>query len=775
MSPRSSGSEPVNEELTQSEARSLLADFTDLRDSVRDTRIGRGGREVCAALTGSLDRAVAALLPSLEGTAVVALGGYGRGELSPYSDVDLMLLHEVDDVSDLAADLFRPLWDARLQVGHSVRTVREAATAARERFDSHTTLLTARLVAGSEGLFSQLMDEVARVTKARPLRNYLVEAERERRNEAPFPIMAVDLKTGRGGLRALQAFEWVRRRQELIGRFTADSQPVEEKAKETILRVRNALHAVSGRRSDVFVPELRVPVAGWLEEDVFEVASELMAALASIDRLAESVWPEVIDQRPRRLGRKVWSGGRRGGLTTDDPPDLATLDLILRSGERGRAVFDTLWETGQLNRLFPEWGVVVNLPQLEPFHEHPVGAHVWRTVAEMEKIISGDGDNGEYGKVALHLNRPDLLRLAAFLHDIGKGHGGDHAEIGADIVASFARRLGIESDEARLLIEAVRHHLLLPITATRRDLDDPAVIEEVATLVGSIRLLEVLYLLTVADSRATGSSMWSDWKANLLRTLFRRCRRYLETAVPVAMGTTPEEVLALAGDRVSLAELHLNAMPSEYLRSVAAVDVLLHIDLIMALRGVSNLATRDDQPIATVVVVGKVRPGFRRIVADVFAAHGIDVLEARVFGRSDGLVVDTFWVRDGRTSGAVPAERWDLVRSDIEDGLSGALDTASKVASRASAYPVGGFTGEGPTARVSVDPASGDTVVVVKCSDRIGRLAEILSVLDDCGLDIRLAKLDSREGEIVDTFHVGQRADLDRAALGDRIAASLTP
>lgn len=753
---------------------STLTEFVDLRESVRKTRIGHGGHDVCAALTESLDRAVSGLASPTERTAVVALGGYGRGELSPYSDVDLMLLHEGDDVSDLAADLFRPLWDAKLQVGHSVRTVREAAEAAKERFDTHTALLTARLVAGSEELFAKLMDEVARVTKARPLGGYLVGAERERRKEEPFPLMAVDLKTGRGGLRALQAFEWLRRRQELIDRTAADPEPVNERAKEAILRVRNALHAVSGRRHDVFSPELRVPVAGWLGRDVFDVASDLMAALASVDRLPERAWPELIHPNPQGLRRRVWAGvsGRREIVNPDAPPDAADIDLLLRSGERGRLMFDELWERGHLNHLLPEWGVVVNLPQLEPFHEHPVGAHLWRTVAEMESIITG---GGEYGEVAAELGRPDQLRLASFLHDIGKGHGGEHADIGAGIVDHAAERLGLTPDEGRFLANAVKHHLLLPITATRRDLDDPAVIEEVTTKVGSVQLLQVLYLLTVADSRATGPSMWSDWKANLLQTLYRRCLQNLETPHPVVLGTTRHDVLALAGDRTSLVESHLDAMSPEYLRSVAAHDVLLHVDLISGLSGASNLATRDEHPVGAVVVVGKDRPGFRRIVADVFAGQGIDVLEARLFGRSDGLVVDTFWVRDGRTGGAVPSERWDLVRSDVEDGLSGALDTASKVASRAAAYPTAGFTGEGPVARISVDDATGDTVVVVKCSDRIGRLAEILSVLDDCGLDITLAKLDSRAGEIVDTFHVGQPGDVDQDGLEDRIAASLTP
>ena len=453
--------------------------------------MGDGGREVCAALTASLDLTLSGLVvPGATPMAVVALGGFGRGELSPYSDVDLMLLHDVEDAAAAAADLFRPLWDAKLRVGHSVRTVREASDAARERFDTQTTLLTSRLVAGSEELFAQLMDAVTRVTRARPLRRYLVDAERRRRAEAPYRLMAVDIKTGRGGLRAVQAFGWERRREALIGRFSTQHQQEEEQALEVLLRVRNALHAVTGRAHDVFSPELREPVARWLGRDTFETAGDLIAAMQSIDRLAESKWPEILEDRPVSAGRRVWSriAGPSQSVKADSPPTIDDLDRLLETGERGRAVFDSLWEAGQLADVLPEWSVVAALPQLEPFHQHPVAAHLWRTAAEMQSILSEDGPLGDVG---LELDRAQLLRLAAFLHDIGKGHGGGHAKVGAEITSAFAGRMGLDAKTTDLLVDAVRHHLLLPLTATRRDLADPAVIDEVASEVGNLQLLQV--------------------------------------------------------------------------------------------------------------------------------------------------------------------------------------------------------------------------------------------------------------------------------------------
>ncbi len=733
---------------------------------------------MCAALTASLDRTVSELIDSgSTSMAVVALGGYGRGELSLYSDVDLMLLHEVDDPSAAAAGLFRPLWDAKLRVGHAVRTVREASEAARERFDTHTTLLTSRLVAGSEELFDHLLGEVTRVTRARPLRRHLVDAERARRADAPFRLMAVDVKTGRGGLRALQGFEWERRREELIGRFSTQHRGEEDEAREVLLQVRNALHAVTGRAHDVFSPELREPAARWLGRNTVDTAGELVAAMQTIDHLAERKWPEVLEDRDRPIGRRAWS--RITGPTevrTDSPPTIDDLDRLLQTGDRGRAVFDRLWEEGHLTGVLPEWGVVAALPQLEPFHQHPVAAHLWRTVAEMETVGS---DRGSLGS-DMFAERPRLLRLAAFLHDIGKGHGGQHAEVGAGIAAEFSARVGLDADTTDLLVRAVRHHLLLPLTATRRDLDDPAVIDEVAGEIGSLRMLQVLYLLTIADSRATGPSMWNDWKASLLKTLFLRCAARIDAETPSidAGGATRKDVLARWGGTGDSMANHLDAMPDDYLRSLSADEVIWHFELISGVVGASNLGVRAGDPIDTVVVVGPLRPGFRRTVAAVFAANGVDVLEARLFGRSDGLVVDSFRVRDDRTGGVVPGERWDRVRVDVEAGLSGGLDTETKVAARAAAYPVVDGSRPTPSAAISTDPATGEVVVVVKCSDRIGRLAEILGILDVCGLDIRLAKLDSRAGEVIDTFHIGtdpSTADLDPTGLEQRIAAGITP
>lgn len=749
-----------------------LDQYLGLRDSLRTARSGHGGLEVCRALTESLDRAISVLVtPVPKDVAIVAIGGYGRGELSLYSDVDLMVLHAVTDPAEVAAALFRPLWDARLRVGHAVRTAKEASAAAKERFDTHTTLLTSRLVAGDDELFSSLMTEVAAVTRARPLRRYLVSEERERRQANPYLLMATDVKTGRGGLRTLHGFEWEQRREELIGRFSTDSRDDEAAARESLLQIRNGLHAVTGRSHDAFSPDLREPVARWLGLDPFDAASRLVGAMQTVDSLATARWPEVIDDEPRGVWARLT--GRPSPLSATRSPSLDEIVWALETGQSGRVGFDRLWEAGLLEELLPEWDVVRSLPQLAPFHEHPVAAHLWRTVDEMRDLIEEDG---HYGRVAREVDQRAGLLLSAFLHDIGKGHGGDHAEVGAVIARSFCERTGMSDEQATLIEGAVRHHLLLAMSATRRDLDDPAVIDEIAETVGSLELLQVLYLLTVADSRATGASMWSQWKATLMRTLFVRCAARFGADRAGEIGTTRDEVLAAAeADREAEVNAHLVGMPEDYLRSATAPDVIWHLDLIASLAGASMVGVRAEDPVETAVVVGRARPGFRRRAAEAFAANGIDVLEARLLTRADGLVLDSYRVRDDRTGAPVEPDKWDSLRSDIEEGLLGALDTGSKLAIRASAYEQGGR--DEPVVRASIDAASGDLVVTVKCADRIGRLAEILAVLHECDLDIRLAKIDSREGEVIDTFHVSSAQPMEEPAgfgsLAQRIAGAL--
>lgn len=748
-----------------SEVPGPLNDFLECRQALRGERVGAGGEEVCALLTSTLDAAIREIASDLDSDmAVVAVGGYGRGELSLFSDVDLLLLHDRRDPGDAASNLFRPLWDAGLRVGHSVRHIADAAVAARSGFDTYTTLLTGRLLSGDPELFERLHRTVASVTRARPLRRYLVNEERDRRRRNPYLVMEVDVKSGRGGLRTLHGFEWERRREELIGRFSPPPEPEEAEARRTLLAARNALHAAAGRAHDSFTFELRERAARWLDTDPYELATRLVEAAQQVDRLANVRWPELLSERTGKKRKKRRGSPIHVSTTVLTPDALASL---IRGGEEGRHRLVPL-----LDDVIPQWSRIKAVPQLEPFHDHPLVAHLWRTVDEMQALV----DDPHYAAVAAEVGSNDVLTLAAFLHDIGKGQGGDHALIGAELTREFCKRTGITGSEAQLLENAVRHHLLLARTATRRDLDDPAVIDDVAQAVGSLHLLQVLYLLTVADSRATGPGVWNRWKEVLVRTLFLRVASRFGAGSPLVHGTTREEILAVVGpDRRREVESHVDGLPDDYLRSNTVTDVIWHLSLASELGEDARLDMRPGDVADSAVVVGRGRRDLRRLVAQSFAANGIDVLEARMMTRSDGILLDTFRVRPDRTSGSVSTRQWQAVRDDLRAALGGTVDLREKVAERLAAYSSVTPPPIPPDVRIEMQPG-GEAVVRVQCADRIGRLAEIVAALEDAGLDIRLAKVDGRLGMAVDTFHVRNlpsRGTVD--ALVHRITSSIRP
>lgn len=753
----------MSEDPTQSEGGALDR-FLRLRASLieapADGRTEGSGGGIGRALTAALDDGVRALLPEPPpGVALVALGGYGREELCLFSDVDLMVLHRLSDPGPVAARVFRPLWDARLRLGHSVRTVEECLKGARERFDVFTTLLTGRFLTGDRALFDDLEGRIARVVKARPLRRYLVTEEMERRRRSPYLLMSADVKSGRGGLRTLHAFDWENRRQQLIGRFAPDPGEVADDARETLLAIRNGLHAAAGRAHDTFDFDLRAAVADWLGSSVTEVSQRLVDAMVTVDRLASARWPEI------RSSSGGWRGSKRREL---EPASLTagTFADLLRRGESGRFELDSLWVDGHLDDVLPVWGRVRTRPHIVPFHDHPVAHHLWRTVDEMQRLVEGDGEEAE---IARQVGSIDLLTLAAFLHDIGKGSGADHSESGAEIARAICSRLGCDAVTMRTVVAAVRHHLLLADTVARRDIEDPNVVNAVASRLGELRTLRTVYLLTIADSRATGASMFPAWKHTRLRKLYEKVRDALETR---GVATSLDEP---AGWPTEESEHHLAAMPDDYTQNLERSQLELHLSLARDLEGdlAVDVQIQADMDIFTMVAAD--RPRLREMAAQCLAAGGFDILEARLATRTDGVVFDTFHVRDHRPSGTDRVERWDRLREDLQRSLTGESSPSEKVRARAGAYPSPGPAREQVVVEAGPDAMSGELTISVRCPDVIGRLAEILGILEELHLEIRLAKVDVRGGEVVDTFHLRSRPDdLDLRILEREIASRIS-
>ena len=757
-----------------------LEGFLETRDRLRQKRVGDGGFETCSLLTSALDQAIRGMLPDdwVEPVAVLALGSFGRGELCLWSDIDLMVLHDGADPDRLAKTVFYPLWDANLKVGHSIRTVKECVSAARERIDSMTSLLSARLVHGDPDLHDALRDGLARITSGRPLAPSLASLELDRRTAQPFPVMAADVKQGRGGLRTFQALDWERRRAQLLGQTPSEETETERRARSVLLAVRNGLHAATGRGFDIFDIDLREQVARWLGDDLATVSRELCRALRTGDRLAELHWPgltasgDPVAALGRGVARRIRRARPMGPLHTAGriaaDPTLSLSDSrvrarlmatseqnwteqerkglirLLRSGERGMVVFGWLEELGWVGRHFPEWESVSALPQLAPFHEHPVDAHLWRTVEEMRRVLA-DPDPLT-ASVILDLGSEDTLLLAAFLHDIGKGRSGDHSVLGAEAARSFLARAGFDSSTVELVAKATRHHLLLARSALRRDIASPEVIEEVAGSVGDLATLQTVYLLTIADSKATGRTTWSEWKATLVRQLYVRAAALFGAGDRLTVVDADSAAhLSQGRFRLEEVEAHLEGLPPDYAWAMEPSDVTWHMKLISRFSGPTLVEPGEQN---RVLVVGRDRRGFLLTVCRAFAAHGIAVDGARLYTSSEGIALDVFVVRPSHGEGEVSPETW----ARIEDALASGQDLTDAVTERAVAYDRIGSPEVSVRARPELSER--DIVFEVRSPDRVGLLVDIVEGLFQEGLDLRQARIDTRAGHAIDVLHV---------------------
>jgi [protein-PII] uridylyltransferase len=738
-------------------------------------------------LTQAVDSLVIELAAGLDisGWAVVATGGYGRSEMCLQSDIDIMILGRPSQ--ETVRQLFYPLWDTGIKVGHSVRSVKEAAAGAAENLETLCSLLSARLILGDAEQLDQLERQISLlVRRQRSLLDLLAEEERRVREREPFFLQEIDVKSGRGGLRSVHRLDWARRRDEIFGEPPAPDQLGEERV--VLLSVRNALHATQGRGAERLAVDLRGTVATWLREDPFDMCAELYAAAREVDDQMMARWPpgSATDFDPvARAGRQLVSAVRsrrqeiESTATTPLPSlvrqlergpgslampvsagawggwafeDRSALVELLRAGRGGWDAYRQVEEWGRV--ALPELAAVNSLPQTAPFHSHPVDSHLWRTVDEVV-LLTGGGSEWCAERVE-DLGSLDELLLAAWLHDIGKGRSGDHSAIGADLARSLLSRVGYQARTMDLVARAVELHLLLPGVATRQDLDDPDVIDSTAKLIADGELLSILAVLTVADARATGPSVWSDWTETLVRTLVAR------VAVKMEGGSFQEVDATL---EPGLAE-HVASMPPGYLQRFGMEMSRTHLELASPPPAGSEARVRvSGDVLPTVVVVARDRPGLLATIAGVFSLHGLNVLEARIATRSDGVAIDTFRVEDVLGSLRIVPADWDRIARDLEEALAGDLDVAARLVAKASAYATPSVD-----SRVTIEVEADWWKVTVRGPDRVGLLHDLARELTEAGMEITMAKVTTRGSQVVDVFSATP-AGATPAALVDRLAS----
>ncbi|MEV8534179.1 [protein-PII] uridylyltransferase [Streptomyces sp. NPDC051211] len=768
----------------------------------------RSGPSRRSALAGLTDDWLAALFAAavkesgVRGAALVAVGGYGRAELSPRSDLDLLLLHDgkADPaaLSRLADRLWYPVWDLGLALDHSVRTPSEARKTAGEDLKVHLGLLDARPVAGDLGLLAGLRTSVLadwrnQAARRLPQLHSMCRDRAERCGELRF-LLEPDLKESRGGLRDLAALRAV------AASWLADA-PREglAEARRRLLDARDALHLVTGRAGDRLSLQEQDQVAarlGLLDADallreVYESArvvayagdvtwrevGRVLRARSARPRLrgllgtrssgpaeraplAEGVVeqdgevglalaarPDRDPVLPLRLGAAAAQAGlpvslhavrRLAGQARPLPvpwPAEAREQLLtlLGAGEPTVAVWEALEAEGIISGLLPDWERVRCRPQRNPVHTWTVDRHLIETAVRASAMTRRVG-------------RPDLLLMAALLHDIGKGWPGDHSVAGETIARDVAVRVGFEPADAAVLATLVRHHLLLIDTATRRDLDDPATVRSVADAVGSAGTLELLHALTEADALATGPAAWSAWRGSLVADLVRRVAAVLDGA-PAA----PSDLSLPGAEQERLAV--------EALRTGEPV-LTLHARQEPDAVGVELAVAVPDQP------------GVLPAVAGVLALHRLTVRAADLrsveLPEQLGEVLVLRW-RVAAEYGSLPEAA--RLRADLVRALDGSLDVPAKLADREAAYPRRrGVVPPPPRVTVVPDVSSLATVLEVRAPDAVGLLHRIGRALEDAGVRVRSAHVSTLGANAVDTVYV---ADPDGKPLPPATAAAL--
>jgi len=713
-----------------------------------------------ARRTAQVDRWLAELLGAEPGVALVAVGGYGRKELLPRSDLDVLLLHDGrDGIAGIADRIWYPVWDSGAELDHAVRTVPQARRVARGDLKVALGLLSARHVAGDPDLTERLragaLEDWRAAAPARMAELRAAHEERTRISGELAFLLEPDLKEARGGLRDVHAI------QAVAAAWVAPAPgPRVRTAYEQILDARHALHDATGRRLDRLVLEEQDEVArtlGLLDGDV------LLRMLAGAGRIVAYAVDHTFRQTDRLRGRRLRrrpaerrpladgvveqdgevvlaraadpagdpvlvlraaAAAAQAGLPlaprtldrlTECPPlpvpwpapARDALLALLGAGPSAVGVWEALDTEGLITSLIPDWERVRNRPQRNPLHKFTVDRHLVEAAAHAAALTR-------------EVARPDLLLLAALLHDIGKGWPGDHSVTGEVVARDAGRRMGLADPDVELVASAVRHHLLLPMVATRRDLDDPVTVKQVAALVPSRVLLELLHALAIADGLATGPAAWNEWKATLVADLVRRV------------------TAALAGE----------PMPGP--------APLREDQLALAAEGGPAATVRGSE----VTVVAPDRPGLLWRAAGVLASHRLAVRSANATSVGDTAVT----VFDVEPEFGDPPDP-TLVAGDLRRMLLGRLDVEDRLERRARAVPPRGAVIPAPRVTLLDEASDTATVVEVRAHDAPGLLWRVGRALGECGLNVRAARVETLGAEVVDVFYVTEE---DGAPLTDR-------
>jgi len=775
--------------------------------------------------------------------ALIAVGGYGRGELNLCSDIDIMILLPKSEATPWQANLERFLtfmWDIGLEVGHSVRTIDECQRESAADVSVATTLIEARLLAGPEQLFEAMRRALA-PERVWPTRDFFEAkvAEQTARHHRYFDTaynLEPNVKSSPGGLRDIQTIGWVAKRHfgadsldELVehGFLTKSELRKLKTAQSFLWKIRFALHVLTNRREDrlLFDHQIRLAKMFGYEDATYTLAVEqfmqryyrtamdvslLNEMLLQLFREAilsdpsaaptpvnarfqirndyvEITGEDVFDRYPSALlelfvviEQHPEIRGVRAATIRQLTRHLWLIDEEFRQHPRNHRLFFEILSApvgvthelrrmnlyGVLGRYIPAFGRVVGRMQYDLFHAYTVDAHTLFVVSNLRRLAMPKYDHEfpELSRIMQSLPKPELAYLAALFHDIAKGRGGDHSELGSVDAEAFCLEQGLSRYDARLVAWLVRNHLILSVTAQKKDISDPKVLHEFARHVGDQNHLDYLYVLTVADVRGTNPKLWNNWKSSLFAEFYQRTKQALRRGLE-----SPIDQEELIAETQARARERLAALPAARIEPVwqrftdayfmrhTPEEIAWHTRL---------LAERDDKDTTALVSVqqqsgrgGTAITAYTPQTQHSFARTtglldqlGLTIVDARITPTADGFSLDVYHVLED-----TGVEISDALRTrDIEQHLAHALakpDDASVTVTRRAPRQVRMFTT--PTQiTFSDDPVNQRTIVELIAGDRPGLLSQIGKVFLIERVDIYTSKIMTVGERAEDVFYV---------------------
>lgn len=780
---------------------------------------------------------------------LVALGGYGRRELAPHSDIDLMFLfrtHAKDVMEEVSRSMLHHLWDLGFQVGHSMRSIADCLELAPGDLSIKTSMMEARFLAGSPELFEEFHHRYVRRVVTRGVDRFIERKMEERRREyekfgGTVYLLEPNVKKSKGGLRDLHMLQWagMARHQAATVQDLADRGVLSRadymaltEARDFLWRVRALLHFHAGGAQEILSFDEQV----WLAErfglkdqpDLLAVEQFMQQyyrhTMGLHERCARFVgrcrriplrervgqwWPSPkLDGNFVVAGRYLTVPAETRTRVLNSPAlvlrlfelaqsrrlliDTHLLDAIhqhvdgmppdaFHTGECGRiflrilsgpgsvaGALETMHRAHLLEQVIPVFAGVRGLMQFNQYHKYTVDEHSLLAVAKAEALAQ---EGGLLGEVYSEIRRKDLLHLAVLLHDLGKGRELDHSEVGKTIAEETAVRLGFDEQETRTIVFLVHRHLLMAHTAFRRDPYDEKVLLPFARAVATPEVLRKLLILTVADIAAVGPGVLTKWKESLLIELY--LRTLPEVSGEREEGDGAERLARLAREVVSLPPLaraaveeswvmdELSLFPARYIHGTSPDRMAVHLAAVKRLQpGEVLVEEHFSQSVAaceyTVVTFNALTPGIFSKIAGVMAAQGLQILDAQIVTRPDGVVVDTFHVVDVDYSGPPPQDRRTGVARTIVKILRDE-ETVESLIERSRRLPSSRVppSHRQPT-EVQVDNETSGryTIIDVFADDRQGLLYVITHSIFRLGLSVHAARISTRLDQVADVFYV---------------------